>query len=62
MFVFFGVSLAKKKKPGIVDPTRLYSFDKDKNVHVIIETPKGSRNKYAWDTDAAAKCLKNGRT
>src|SRR6478672_5137473 len=32
-------------------PTRLASFDKEKKVQVIIETPKGSRNKYAWDQD-----------
>jgi hypothetical protein len=43
--------LAKKKKQGIVDPTRLPSFDKGKTLQVIIETPKGSRNKYAWDPD-----------
>jgi inorganic pyrophosphatase len=41
--------LAKKKKHGIVNPTRLAPFDKEKKVQVIIETPKGSRNKYAWD-------------
>ena len=50
--------MAKKKKPGVVDPTRLQSFDKDRNVQVIIETPKGSRNKYAWDTDQKVFALK----
>ena len=43
--------MAKKKKQGIVNPTRLASFDKEKKVQVVIETPKGSRNKYAWDPD-----------
>ena len=55
---FLGGGLAKKKKPGIVDPIRLDSFDKDKNVQVIIETPKGSRNKYAWDTAQQVFALK----
>jgi inorganic pyrophosphatase len=41
--------LAKKKKQGIANPTRLASLDKDKRVQVIIEMPNGSRNKYAWD-------------
>lgn len=50
--------LAKKKKRGIVNPTRLASFDKKKNVQVIIETPKGSRNKYAWDPDQQIFALK----
>jgi inorganic pyrophosphatase len=51
-------NLSKKKKSGVVDPTRLQSFDKDKNVQIIIETPKGSRNKYAWDTDQKVFALK----
>jgi phospholipase C len=33
--------LAKKKKQGIVNPTRLPSFDREKKVQVVIETPKG---------------------
>jgi inorganic pyrophosphatase len=51
-------NVSKKKKSGVVDPTRLQSFDKDKNVQIIIETPKGSRNKYAWDTDQKVFVLK----
>lgn len=43
--------MAQKKRQGIANPTRLAALDKDKKVQVIIETPKGSRNKYAWDTD-----------
>lgn len=50
--------MAKTKKLGVADPTRLAAFDKDKNLQVIIETPKGSRNKYAWDTDQQVFALK----
>jgi hypothetical protein len=50
--------LAKKKKQGIVNPTLLSPFDEDKKVQVIIETPKGSRNKYAWDPDQQLFALK----
>jgi hypothetical protein len=50
--------LAKKKKQGIVNPTRLSPFDEEKKVQVIIETPKGSRNKYAWDQDQQLFALK----
>lgn len=39
------------KKNGIADPTRLKSTDKkDKQaLRVVIETPKGSRNKFAFN-------------
>ncbi len=50
------------KQPGLVDPTRLKPFTKkgaesttgvaragDKLLQVIIETPKGCRNKYSFD-------------
>jgi inorganic pyrophosphatase len=50
--------LAKKKKQGMVNPTRLASFDKEKKVQVVIETPKGSRNKYAWDREQQIFVLK----
>jgi len=50
--------LAKKKKHGTLNPTRLAALDKDKKVQVIIETPKGSRNKYAWDPDQQIFVLK----
>lgn len=44
--------MAKKNKTP-VDPTKLISFDsEDKELlQVIIETPKGSRNKYAYDVE-----------
>src|SRR5436190_3117701 len=39
------------KKSGLADPTRLKPFDSsDKQLlRVVIETPKGSRNKFAFD-------------
>ena len=41
------------KKNGLADPTRLNPFDpEDKRfLRVVIETPKGSRNKFAFDPD-----------
>src|SRR6202048_4802171 len=43
----------KKKIPknALADPTRLQSHDEDdkETIQVIIETPKGSRNKFAFD-------------
>jgi hypothetical protein len=40
-----------RKKNGLADPTRLKPFDpEDKRFfQVVIETPKGSRNKFAFD-------------
>src|SRR6201985_2133956 len=41
-----------KRSPGLADPTRLPPFaSKDADLTVIIETPKGSRNKYAYDPE-----------
>lgn len=40
----------RKKHPGLADPSRLLPFEKGTGeLVVIIETPKGSRNKYAFD-------------
>ncbi|HZR28923.1 MAG TPA: inorganic diphosphatase [Terriglobales bacterium] len=41
------------KKNGLADPTRLKPFDADEKqmLRVVIETPKGSRNKFAFDPD-----------
>jgi len=43
--------VAKKSKlPRQADPSRLPPYDEDgEGLHVVIETPKGSRNKYAFD-------------
>jgi len=42
-----------KRKAALADPTRLSSFDSaDKQIlRVVIETPKGSRNKFAFNVD-----------
>lgn len=41
-----------KHAPGLADPTRLPSFEsKGPDLTVIIETPKGSRNKYAYNPE-----------
>jgi inorganic pyrophosphatase len=39
------------KKNGMADPARLKTFDKDDKqlLRVVIETPKGSRNKFAFN-------------
>ena len=41
------------KKHGVADPTRLKPFDSDDKqlLRVVVETPKGSRNKFAFDPD-----------
>ncbi len=42
----------KRSKPGLSDPTILAPFDGDSGeLTVVIETPKYSRNKYAYDPD-----------
>jgi inorganic pyrophosphatase len=45
---------------GLADPSRLKPLDKDDNeiVRVVIETPKGSRNKYAFDQSEKTFTLK----
>lgn len=42
-----------RQKAGLADPTQLQSMDQDNDaiVQVVIETPKGSRNKYAFDPE-----------
>ena len=47
-------------KHGLADPSRLKPVDADDNeiLKVVIETPKGSRNKYAFDPDEKAFALK----
>ena len=47
-----------KKKNGLANPVRLSTFDEDGQVQVVIETPKGSRNKYAFDPDRRSFTLK----
>src|SRR5712672_4089794 len=42
-----------KAKCALADPSRLQSTDEGDSaiIQVVIETPKGSRNKYAFDPD-----------
>lgn len=41
-----------KHSAGLANPTRLSPFEsKDSDLTVIIETPKGSRNKFAFDPE-----------
>jgi inorganic pyrophosphatase len=49
------------KKHGVADPTRLKPFDSDDKqlLQVVVETPKGSRNKFAFDPDEHIFELKN---
>jgi inorganic pyrophosphatase len=44
--------MAKKSKGSLANPMLLPPLDSDDDeiVQVVIETPKGSRNKYAFDT------------
>jgi len=39
------------KRGGLADPSKLEPVDSDdrKMLRVVIETPKGSRNKFAFD-------------
>ena len=48
------------KKQGLADPSLLKPLNKndDEIIRVIVETPKGSRNKYAFDNDARVFELK----
>lgn len=49
----------KKGGHGLVDPTTLDTIDKDRDLlQVIVETPKGSRNKYSFDTELRLFSLK----
>ena len=53
--------MAKKSKrqAGLANPETLAVYDSDKSlVVVIIETPKGSRNKYAFDPEDRIFALK----
>jgi inorganic pyrophosphatase len=48
-----------KRAAGLSDPTRLKPFEDDADlVTVIVETPKGSRNKYAFDPEERIFALK----
>ncbi|PYX99585.1 MAG: inorganic pyrophosphatase [Acidobacteria bacterium] len=42
----------------MANPARLEAIDEKQNVRVVIETPKGSRNKYAFDPEQRVFMLK----
>lgn len=48
------------KTNGFADPTTLSSYDREDKqfLRVVIETPKGSRNKFAYDRDEQIFVLK----
>jgi inorganic pyrophosphatase len=52
--------MAKKKSHtrSLADPEHLPPMDGDNKIQVIIETPKGSRNKYAFDSEQRIFVLK----
>ncbi len=51
--------MTRAKKPGgLADPTRLAPTDENGLIVVIIETPKGNRNKYAFDPEERVFALK----
>jgi inorganic pyrophosphatase len=51
--------VAGKGKKGMADPTRLKPIDKkDGLLQVIVETPAGSRNKFAFDPEQEVFALK----
>ncbi|MGH9691079.1 MAG: inorganic diphosphatase [Candidatus Acidiferrales bacterium] len=57
---------SKSKRGSMADPARLMPTDGDGKIQVVIETPKGSRNKYAFDEEqkvfALTKVLPAGMT
>jgi hypothetical protein len=61
------VSKNKTRKDAMADPVHLAPLDPDdsKIIQVIIETPKGSRNKYAFEKhrrNATTELLPSSRT
>jgi inorganic pyrophosphatase len=50
--------MAKKKNRALADPVDLVPMDDNEKLQVIIETPKGSRNKYAFDVEQRVFVLK----
>ena len=51
---------AKNGNNGLADPSRLPPLDgsDDDTIQVVVETPKGCRNKYAFDQDERIFVLK----
>jgi hypothetical protein len=55
-----GVPMNNRAKKSLADPSHLKPMDADdqETIKVIIETPKGSRNKYAYDEEERIFVLK----
>lgn len=54
------MSKAKARKKALASPIELKPYaKKDELLNVVVETPKGSRNKYAYDPDERVFVLKN---
>ena len=52
--------MAKRTKSSMADPTALQPINKDEGtIQVIIETPKGSHNKFAFDMEQRIFALKS---
>ncbi len=43
--------MSQQPMPNLADPSALNPYSDDKVLQVVIETPKNSRNKYAFDHD-----------
>jgi inorganic pyrophosphatase len=52
------VSKKQAKVGALASPTRFQPFNKEELLQVVIETPKGCRNKYAYDEDQGVFTLK----
>lgn len=52
------MSKKKGRRRSLVDPIELSPVDDSDRLQVVIETPKGSRNKYAFDPDQRVFALK----
>jgi len=54
------VAKARKNDKGLADPSRLAATDQqdDETIQAVIETPKGSRNKYAFHQEERVFALK----
>jgi inorganic pyrophosphatase len=63
-----GFAMAKSKNRALANPARLAPFEDDDadTIQVVVETPKRSRNKYAFDTEervfSLSKVLPAGMT
>src|SRR3984957_17924862 len=54
-----GAEVTKKRTKSLADPTQLKPVDKEDGIlQVIIETPKGSRNKFSFDMEQKIFSLK----